>query len=81
MTKDGKEVDFLITRDDTPMAMLEVKWADANPTGNFAIFEKYFSGVKKVQVVGKLDREKTYPNGTEIRSAHRWLADFSLVSP
>lgn len=78
MTKDGKEIDFLVTRDDAPFLMLEVKWADGHPTGNFAIFEKYFSPVAKIQVVGKLDREKTYPGGIEIRSAHRWLADFSL---
>ena len=59
--------------------MIEVKWADSAPSRNFSFFDKYFPGVKKVQLVKKLDREKTYPTGTEIRSAHNWLADFSLV--
>jgi len=79
MTKDGKEVDFFITRNDAPFLMAEIKWADSSPSRNFSIFDKYFSGVKKLQVVGKLDREKTYPDGTEIRSAHNWLADLSLA--
>jgi predicted AAA+ superfamily ATPase len=79
MTKDGKEVDFFITRNEAPFLMAEVKWADSSPSRNFSIFDKYFSGVKKVQIVGKLDREKTYPDGTEIRSAHNWLADLTLA--
>jgi predicted AAA+ superfamily ATPase len=79
MTKDGKEVDFFITRDEAPFLLAEAKWADSSLSRNFSIFEKYFSGVKKVQIVGKLDREKTYPNGTEIRSAHNWLADLALA--
>jgi len=59
--------------------MTEVKWADSNPSSNFSIFDKYFPGVKKVQIAGKLDREKTYPDRTEIRLAHNWLANFSLA--
>ncbi|MBU0698539.1 MAG: ATP-binding protein [Proteobacteria bacterium] len=79
MTKDGKEVDFFITRSEAPFLMTEVKWADSSPSSNFSIFDKYFPGVKKVQIVGKLDREKTYPDGTEIRSAHNWLSDLTLA--
>jgi predicted AAA+ superfamily ATPase len=77
-TKDSREIDFLIIRDEAPLLMIEVKWADSIPCRNFSIFSKYFPGVKKVQIVRKLDREKTYPDGTEIRLAHNWLADFSL---
>jgi len=80
-TKDSKEIDFFITRNEVPFLMIEVKWADSTPNRNFSIFGKRFPGVKKVQIVKKLDREKTYPNGTEIRSAHNWLADFSLSFP
>lgn len=78
MTKDGREVDFLVSRDDAPCLMIEVKWADDSPTSNFSIFGKYFPGVKKVQVVGDLKREKTYPDGTEIRLAYNWLAALPL---
>jgi len=31
-----------------------------------------------VQIVKELVREKTYPNGVEVRRAHSWLADFSF---
>jgi hypothetical protein len=78
MTKDGRELDFLVTRNGEPFLMLEIKWADTHPSGNFPIFEKYFANVKKVQIVGKPDREKTYPDGTEIRSAAHWLSDLAL---
>jgi predicted AAA+ superfamily ATPase len=79
MTKDGREIDFFVVRNDVPLLMAEVKWADGSPSSNFSIFEKYFPGVKKVQIVGKLDREKTYLDGTEIRAAHHWLSEFSLL--
>ena len=78
-TKDSKEIDFFVTRNEAPFLMTEVKWADSAPSRNFSIFGKYFPRAKKVQIVKKLDREKTYPDGTEIRSAHNWLADFSLA--
>jgi len=78
-TKDNREIDFFVTRDEAPFLMIEVKWADSAPSRNFSIFDKYFPGVKKVQIVKKLDREKTYPDETEIRSAHNWLANLSLA--
>jgi uncharacterized protein len=78
-TKDNREIDFFITRKETPFLMAEVKWADNAPSRNFAIFGKFFPGVRKVQIVKELNREKTYPDGTEIRLAHNWLADLSLM--
>ena len=78
MTKDGRELDFLVTRNGEPFLLLEVKWADTHPSGNFSIFQKHLTDVKKVQIVGRPDREKTYPDGTEIRSAAHWLAELDL---
>ena len=78
-TKDNREIDFFITRNEAPFLMVEVKWADSNPSRNFSVFGNSFPGIKKVQIVKELDREKTYPEGTEIRIAHKWLADFSLL--
>jgi hypothetical protein len=34
--------------------------------------------VVPVQVVREVSREKTYPDGTEIRRAASWLAELSL---
>ena len=76
-TKDGREIDFLITRHGTPLCMIEAKWAYSRPSDNFRALEGFFPGIKKIQIVKELTREKTYPNGLEIRSAQNWLATFS----
>jgi hypothetical protein len=77
-TKDGKEIDFLVTRNDKPMLMLEVKWADRNLSPNFGFFTKYFPAVAKIQISEEIPREKTYPDGAEIRQAHDWLAELAF---
>jgi len=76
--KDGREIDFLITKKGKPALMIEVKWSDDQPSANFPFFEKYIAGVKKIQIVKELNREKTYPEGTEIRSAKNWLSEIKL---
>jgi predicted AAA+ superfamily ATPase len=77
-TKDGYEIDFLIACESEPSLLLEVKWADASPGRNFQRFAKRFPGVEQVQIVKELAREKTFPGGLEIRSAHSWLKNFRL---
>ncbi|MCI5219441.1 MAG: hypothetical protein D3914_09690 [Candidatus Electrothrix sp. LOE2] len=58
--------------------MLEVKWADSSRSKNFSLFDRCFDNIPKVQLVKELDRETTYPDGTEIRQAHSWLAQLPL---
>lgn len=77
-TKEKHEVDFFVTGDRGDPLMLEVKWSDDKPGKNFRRFADYFPGARKVQIVKELDREKTYPDGLEIRRACSWLAEFSL---
>jgi predicted AAA+ superfamily ATPase len=76
--KDGKEIDFCISKNDTPSLLVEVKWNDNNLSPNFVIFKKFFPEIKMVQVSKKLNREKTFPNGAEIRLASKWLSKLSL---
>ncbi len=76
--KDGYEIDFCTTTDDKPSLMIEVKWKDGNLSPNFDIFHKLFPQVKMIQLTKELKREKTFPNGAEIRIAHNWLSRFSL---
>jgi len=76
--KDGKEIDFCTTRNDNPSLMLEVKWKDGTLSSNFEIFKKFFPQIKMIQVTKELRKEKTFPNGSEIRTAHKWLANLSL---
>jgi predicted AAA+ superfamily ATPase len=77
-TKDGKELDFLVTRDEKPLLMLEVKWAESKPSANFALFTKYFPGAQQIQIGAEITKEKTYPDGPEIRLAHNWLAELNF---
>lgn len=76
--KDGREIDFFITKQEEPALMIEVKWSDAERSPNFSFFEKYLAGVNKIQIVKELNREKTYPDGTWIRTAQNWLSDIRL---
>jgi predicted AAA+ superfamily ATPase len=76
--KDGKEVDFCIAINQDPVLFVEVKQGDEKLSPNFKVFQKYYPAVKAVQVVQNLRREKTYPDGAEIRRAHEWLSRFSL---
>ena len=76
--KDGKEIDFCTTRNDNPSLMVEVKWKEGTLSSNFEIFKKFFPQIKMIQVTKELGKEKTFPNGAEIRTAHKWLANLSL---
>jgi len=76
--KDGKEIDFCISKDDSPFLLIEVKWNDSNLSPNFEIFKRFFPDIRMVQLSKKLDREKTFPNRAEIRRASKWLSELSL---
>jgi len=76
--KDGKEIDFCISKNNTPSLLVEVKWNDNSLSPNFEIFKKFFPEIKMVQISKKLNREKTFPNGAEVRLASRWLSKLSL---
>lgn len=77
-SKEKHEIDFLVTGDNSCPLLLEVKWGDDNPGKNLRRFGAYFPKSRKVQIVKELEREKTYPDGIEVRRAHSWLIDFSL---
>ncbi len=79
-TKDGKEIDFLVCIDNKPSSLIEVKYSDDQPSKQFKHFEDYFLGIPKIQLVRTLNREKTYPNGIEIRSVISWLSTIHFAS-
>lgn len=78
-TKDGKEIDFLICIERKATLILEVKWSDATPSKNFNHFSQFLPHASKIQLVKELTREKTYPDGLEIRSLIPWLVKLNLV--
>jgi len=77
-TKDGKEIDFLICLNRQPKSLIEVKWAEETPVSSMKHFSQFLPGVKKIQLVKELKREKTYPDGTEVRALIPWLAKLDL---
>jgi predicted AAA+ superfamily ATPase len=76
--KDGREIDFCITANNAPSLLVEVKWKDGSLSTNFETFGKFFPGIKMIQISKILDREKTYPNGAELRTASKWLSELDL---
>jgi hypothetical protein len=44
-------------------------------------FRTFFPDARNLQLVKNLGREKTYPDGTEVRSAVKWLSSFVLAEP
>ncbi len=76
-TKDGKELDFLVSINEKPTHLIEVKMTDDNPAKSFEYFSKYFESIQCLQLVKKLKREKMYPNG--IRPLRK-LENFAISS-
>jgi len=80
-TRDGKEIDFVVVINKNPSHLIEVKWSDDSPNKHFMHFEQYLTpATKKIQLVKEIKREKTYPNGLEIRGLIPWLSDLTLYS-
>mgnify|MGYP000001415134 CR=1 FL=1 len=75
--KDGQEIDFLITLDGRPRKLIEVKWKDASLSNNFKKFLPEES-LSRVQVVGELAQNKSFPTGERVESAKDFLAVVSL---
>lgn len=72
--KNKREVDFLLTHDRQPCLILEVKKSQDIPSKGINIFYKQLKNLKAVQLVQSLGREKTFPDGIQIRKADSWLA-------
>ena len=78
-TKDKREVDFAVCIDSVPTLLIEVKTSDDTPSKSLLHFAKLLPGAKPLQLVLNLTREKTYPNGIEIRSLIPWLEQMPIV--
>jgi predicted AAA+ superfamily ATPase len=75
-TRDGREVDFVLTEDKTMIEIVEAKKSDPELAPNLKyFFEKY--GVRGTQVVQDLKREKSYP-AADIVLAEKYLKKLFL---
>jgi hypothetical protein len=75
--KDGQEIDFLITHENLPRQLVEVKWADDSLSPHF---KKFLPGaaLKRVQVVGQSARSKSFPTGERIEPAQKFLSELAF---
>ena len=72
--KEKREIDFLVTKNGVPMEMIEAKWKNDKLSPHFDFFARDIPGmVKKTQVVGMLEKEKSSTEGHKIRKAALWL--------
>ncbi len=74
----GEEVDFLITKDEQPYCMIEVKTTDTIRSKTMGKFKKELTdNVQQIQLVKNIEREYSYPDGYEIRKLGTWLAQWN----
>ena len=57
-TKNGKEVDFVITENYIPSHIIEVKLSNKNPSSSLLYFSQRFSNAKSIQLVHNLQQEE-----------------------
>ena len=75
-TKEGKEVDFAICKDDRIFHLIEVKYADDTISRNLRYFSEKLPDAQAVQLVHQLRHEQVIQN-ISLLSAGPWLADLS----
>ncbi len=73
-TKNGNELDFVLSQDGELTHAYEVKLSDSSRSPAFSHFETTLANAHKIQLVMNCDREKTFPDGVEIRGAAEYLA-------
>jgi len=75
-TRDGREVDFALCRENRNTALIEVKLAGNRPSPGLLYFQKRMPGVPAFQLVQNLRQEESV-DGVSIISAERWLSELA----
>jgi predicted AAA+ superfamily ATPase len=75
-TRDGKEIDFVLTREGKATHLIEVKLSDDSPSPALRLFAKKTPEAEACQLVQNLRREQQQ-DGVSILMAGKWLADLS----
>jgi predicted AAA+ superfamily ATPase len=78
--KEGRELDFAVSLEGELRHCFEVKLGDDQRSISFEPFAEALRDCKRIQLVGKLKNEKTFPDGVEIRDAARYLAELDLLA-
>ncbi len=80
-TKDGKELDFLVSIDGHPTRLIEVKTGNGGPARGFQHFGPLFPNAAHLQLVKNLSRNKSLSSGLLIQQLIPWLTHFTLTQP
>jgi len=75
-TRDGREIDFAITRQTRLSHLIEVKLSDDQPAAALRFFLNLFPGTSACQLVHNL-RQEQHSGGIDIVRASKWLSDLS----
>ena len=78
-TKEGRELDFAVVVDDRVTMIVEVKTSDPAPSRAFAQFAQFLPSARKLQLVWKIERERSTPDGIEVRALIPWLETIELA--
>lgn len=75
-TRDGREIDFALSKGGKLFQIIEVKLSDPTPSLALAYFSRRMPDISAVQLVHNLRKEQSQ-NGIAIVSASRWLSELS----
>jgi predicted AAA+ superfamily ATPase len=75
-TKDGKEIDFVVAKDDNPLQFLEVKLSSKQLSAPLLYFSARYPEVESVQLVYNLHQEEEKRN-IKLLKLSDWLAELA----
>jgi predicted AAA+ superfamily ATPase len=75
-TKDGREIDFSLSKNGKASHLIEVKLSEDKPSASLAFMAKNIPGTEALQIVQNLRREQQKDN-INIVDAGKWLAQLS----
>lgn len=76
-TKEGKEIDFLISKNEKPEQFLEVKLSESKPSNSLKYFSERFDNIEFIQLVHNLKNEQDIDK-IKIRNAGEWFAKLEV---
>jgi predicted AAA+ superfamily ATPase len=76
--RQGKEIDFLITKGKNPHLLIEVKESDDSVSDSFSLFDKYCHGIKKIQIVKNVKSPYLSKNKVHVVRASEWLSEVKI---
>ncbi len=71
--KEQREVDFVLTEDNLPVQLIEVKTSDDVPTRSLIYLKEHFKGIDAVQLVHQL-RQERFASGIRVMHLHEFLS-------